>query len=96
MKKLMVIMLVLALAACSTVAELERPEDTTVIRGSSTTLSPVVKWVTGGTDVCQITILDKTVQENQEESESSLTLIEDYEVNLNDGVCIIRLRFSEE
>lgn len=52
------IAVLVAMTACSTAAELDRPEDTVLIRASYTTAAPVVKWVTGGTDVCQLTALE--------------------------------------
>ena len=67
---------------------MERPEDTTVIRASYTKLSPIASFVTGGTQVCQLTLLDKTVAENL----GDVALIEDYVVTLNSDGCTITLR----
>ncbi len=90
--KHLILILAIGLSSCSSVAELERPEDTTVVRASCTRAVPIVAWLTGGTDVAQITILDRTVTETQRVNAGNLALIEDYEVELRVGDCHIGLR----
>jgi len=79
------------LFACSSAAEFERPEDTSVVRASYTSASGLLSGITGGTDVCQLTILDKTVANNG----GSIALVEDYEVRLTEDGCEIQLRELE-
>jgi len=53
------VLLALSLNACSLNAEKDRAEDISLIRGSYTVVSSVAKILTGGTVVCQMTVLDE-------------------------------------
>lgn len=66
------------LTGCSTNAEMERPEDIVMIRGSYTTVSVVLRWLTGGTDICQLT----GMEDNPE-------LLAKYSVILDEDGCTI-------
>lgn len=84
----------LLLPGCSLRAELERPEDASIVRASETWANPITSFLTGGYRNCQLDLLDNTVQQNQAQSESGLALVEDYGVNLVNGDCTIVLRFQ--
>lgn len=88
------VFLMVFLAGCSLRAELERPQDASIVRASETWANPITTWLTGGYRNCQLDLLDKTVQENQEGSATGLALVEDYGVNLVNGECTIVLRFQ--
>ena len=66
------------LSACSTHAELERPEDIVMIRGSYTTVSIIWKFITGGTEVCQLTGMENNPE-----------LLKQYAVILDQDGCTI-------
>lgn len=66
--------------ACSTAAEFERPEDTSVLRASYTKAGFIAKALTGSTDICQITSL---------EAEGGTQILKNYGVVLDEEGCAI-------
>ena len=81
---LLPIALIVALAGCSTNAEFERPEDITAIRASYTKASLIYSVFVGGTEVCQITALDKVGG-----NDSAANLLSDYGIVLDEEGCAI-------
>ena len=80
---------VLALAAgCSTNAEIQRPDDVTALRASYTKASLIYSVFVGGTEVCQITALDRKGA-NVKGNETAASLLADYGVVLDEDGCAI-------
>ena len=78
------LLLVALLTGCSTHAEFERPEDVTALRASYTKASLIYSVFVGGTDVCQITALDKVGG-----NEAAANLLTDYGIVLDEDGCSI-------
>ena len=83
MKALLLIFTLLALG-CSTSAELKRPDDVTALRASYTKASLIYSVFVGGTEVCQITALDK-----KGGNDEAASLLADYGVVLDEDGCAI-------
>ena len=84
-----ILLLTLALGGCSTAAEFERPEDTTLVRASYTEAGILYSWFTGGTTVCQITALDVPLREGETREKTAAQLLADYQVALDEDGCVI-------
>ena len=79
---------ILFITGCSTSAEFKRPEDVTALRASYTKVSVIYSVFVGGTDVCQITALDRKGA-NVEGNETAASLLADYGVVLDKDGCAI-------
>jgi hypothetical protein len=86
MRAILAILIILSLAGCSTNAEFKRPEDVTALRASYTKASFIYSVFVGGTEVCQITALDR---KDAQERESAASLLGDYGVVLDEDGCSI-------
>lgn len=82
---LKILMIAALLCGCSTAAEMARPDDVAIIRGSYTKVSGIVRFLSGGTDVCQITAM-----------ENDAAMLADYAVILDSDGCMITLRETAE
>lgn len=88
MKKALLFVMVGLLYGCSTAAEFERPEDITVLRASYTKVSAIHAIFVGGTEVCQITALDRKGA-NVQGKRTAAQLLADYSVVLDQDGCAI-------
>ncbi len=82
------ILVLLTVIGCSTAAEFDRPEDVTVLRASYTKVSAIYSIFVGGTEVCQITALDRKGA-NVEGNETAAQILADYSVVLDQDGCAI-------
>jgi hypothetical protein len=87
MKTLLLMSVVCLMVGCSTNAEFKRPEDVTALRASYTKASFVYSVFLGGTEVCQITALDR--KDSGTNGQTAASLLADYGVFLDEDGCSI-------